>query len=94
MEGVLRRTIQVEDLLLNGSYTIKDGGWKLLILRDHSLKILNCSYFGQQILLSVCRPQNYDSVTLRFHRSNILPNLINNFLIISLKNVVSAVSLI
>lgn len=58
------------------------------------MKIIKLLNLGQQKLLSVSCPEKDNLVCLLFHLLNILSELINNFLISTLQDVVCAVCLV
>jgi hypothetical protein len=94
MEGVLGRTIQVQDAFLDGSNAVEDRGGKGNVVLDSVEQIVKFVDLREEVLLGISGPEKYDFVCFLFHISNILPQFINNFLISTQKDVVGPVSLV
>lgn len=94
MESILGRTVEVENTFFNSSHTVKDRGSKRLVVLNASVKLFKGTDFWEQVLFSVCGPEQNNLVCFLFHMLNILPQFINNFLISTLKDVVSTVGLV
>jgi len=94
VEGVLRRTVQVNNLLLDASNSVEDGSGKGLVSGNSLLKIVDGSDLRQKIHLSVGGPEDNDLIALLLVFLNILSKLINDFLVGTVENIVGSLTLI
>lgn len=94
VESVLRRTVQVNNLLLDTSNGVEDGSGKGLVSGNSLLKIVNGSDLREQVHLSISSPENNDLVALLLVILDVLSKLSNNLLVSTLKNIVGSVTLI
>merc|ERR1719410_1970215 len=94
MESVLRRAIQVEDLLFNGSHAIEHGGRQRFVLLYSSLQIIKLIDLWKKEHFSVRCPEQDNLFGTSFHISDVAPDLFDELAVRSSHHIVSSAGLI
>lgn len=94
VEGILRRTVQVNDLLLDASHAVKNRGRKWLVSGNSLLKIVNGGDLRKKVHLCVCGPENNNFIAFRFLLLNVFSKFIDNFLVGTMENIVGSITLV
>mmetsp|Transcript_29592 Transcript_29592/g.29179 ORF Transcript_29592/g.29179 Transcript_29592/m.29179 type:complete len:240 (+) Transcript_29592:444-1163(+) len=94
MEGILRRSIEIENLLFNGGNTVENTSWERDIVFNGFFQVFNSLKLWEKVHLSVGSPENDDLFVSFLAVPDISSNELNDLFISTFKYIVYSVTLI